>query len=98
MQNLASKYTVGTLDSVLSVENGDSVVVYDIRISNASISAVEVFVQETEGNTILKIPVGISEDNEKIHPFLASKGIQLAVVPTVGSDITATVFHSHGGA
>lgn len=98
MQSLASKYTVGTLDTNLTVENGESVSVYDINISNASGSNIEVDVQDVLGASIMKIPVSAGSQNREVSPFLADYGIQLALVPTVGGSVTATVFHSHGGA
>jgi hypothetical protein len=94
MQMRAAKYTHITASLTdQSIESDESITVFGIQVSGTS--AGEVIVEEADGSTVItRISVVANGSNTFDVCFLAQNGVNI----TTPAGVTATVFHSQGGA
>lgn len=93
MQVFASRYTVGTLATTLTILDGLPVKVFGVVIANAVAGAVNVSLKDAAGTTIATFTLAQDTSFYFNTPFLADKGLTV-VAAAPSASITATVFHS----
>jgi hypothetical protein len=93
---VAPHTTYGTLDSNVTVQNGDTIRVFAVSCYNGSGAPVKVQLQFADGSGVYAdIGVKVGETELWDNKFLADRGLRVASVGS--SAATVSVFHSGGG-
>lgn len=90
-----SQITRVELDADRTIENGQTIRVNNITISNASNSDVEVVFKDNDGTALANVSVQAHDTEDGPCGWIADNG--LVVEGLSNSDVVVTIVHSAGG-
>jgi hypothetical protein len=99
VKDFAAKFTTGTLDTDLTVESGNPVLVAGWMINNLTTTTSHVVdMVDADDNVLLSTLLSSRGSRISDIPFIADNGIKFTASSGATEDISVTVFHSHPGA
>jgi len=98
MNRFASRITQGNLDSDLVIENGNSVLILGITVSNKGGNTNAYEMRTDAGATLLGDIFANNESYHLSYPFIADSGVRFVATGGTGSEIFVTVTHMSPGA